>query len=65
MGTLYFQEYAALDFSEQQGTNGAVLVHVIGGTGAWDGATGYITLSGYFHTESTGQWDYQGEVCLP
>ncbi len=65
-GTIYFREYAALDLNEQQGLNGGVLVIVTGGTGQWENASGHLALSGYFHTaESTGVWDYQGEVCVP
>lgn len=65
-GSIYFNEYAAIDYEEQNGTNGAVLWYVTGGTGVWENASGYITLSGYYHTdESTGVWEYQGEVCTP
>lgn len=65
-GTINFREYAAIDFTEQNGPNGAVLLLVTGGTGQWENASGHIALSGYFHTdESTGRWDYQGEVCVP
>jgi len=65
-GTITFQEYAALDFAEQEATNGAVLLVVTGGTGKWEGASGHIALSGYFHPESfEGRWDYEGEVCVP
>jgi hypothetical protein len=65
-GTLYFKEYGALDFAEQEGTNGAVLLLVTGGTGRWENASGHMTLSGFFHTDaSTGEWDYQGEICVP
>jgi hypothetical protein len=65
-GTITFQEYAALDFSEYVGTNGAVLMVVTGGTGRWEGATGHIILSGYFHLDTfQGEWKYQGEVCVP
>jgi len=65
-GTLNFSEFAAVDFTEQQGPNGAVLLLATGGTGKWENASGHITLSGFFHTdESTGEWDYEGEVCVP
>ena len=65
-GTIAFQEYAALDLAEQERTNGAVLLVVTGGTGKWDGASGHLTLSGYFHTDTfEGVWDYQGEICTP
>ena len=65
-GTLTFREYAALDMTEQGGPNGAVLLVITGGTGQWEGASGHIALSGYFHTDYfEGRWDYQGEVCLP
>lgn len=65
-GTINFNEYSAIDFNEQVGTNGAVLLLITGGTGQWENASGHIVLSGYFHTdESTGVWDYQGEVCVP
>ena len=38
---------------------------VDGGTGAWAGASGYIALYGFFHTdESAGSFAYRGEVCL-
>jgi hypothetical protein len=65
-GTIFLMEYGALDFAEQAGPNGGVLVIVTGGTGQWEGASGHLALSGYFHTdEGTGVWDYQGEVCRP
>jgi len=65
-GTITFKEYAALDSAEQERTNGAVLLVITGGTGQWESASGHIALSGYFHTiPSNGQWDYQGEICLP
>jgi hypothetical protein len=61
-----FTEYGVLDFAEQVATNGAVLMMVQGGTGRWDGATGHVVLSGYFHTDTfESNWDYQGEVCTP
>ena len=65
-GSIFFTEYSALDFSEQAGPNGAVLLLVTGGTGRWEGARGHIALSGFFHTdEQAGEWDYQGQVCVP
>ncbi len=65
-GNLYFKEYTAIDFSENFGHNGAVLIVVQGGTEGWEGATGHIILSGYFHLNVfQGEWDYSGEVCLP
>lgn len=65
-GTINFKEYSAIDFSEEQGLNGAVLLVVTGGTGKWENASGHIALSGFFHlSESTGEWDYQGDVCVP
>ena len=64
-GSINFQEYAALDLASQQGTNGAVLLVVTGGTGRWEGASGHLALSGYFHGDPFGgQWEYEGEVCL-
>ncbi len=66
LGNLYFKEYATIDFSENVGHNGAVLIVVQGGTDGWEGATGHIILSGYFHLNVfQGQWDYSGEVCTP
>lgn len=65
-GTIYFKEYSVLDFTETQGTNGAVLMVIQGGTGDWEGASGHIVLSGYFHlSDMLGEWYYQGEVCTP
>jgi hypothetical protein len=65
-GSLYFNEYSAMDFSEDLGPNGAVLMVVQSGTDDWEGATGHIILSGFFHlSDSQGEWDYQGEVCTP
>lgn len=65
-GTIYFKEYSVLDFTETLGTNGAVLMVIQGGTGAWEGASGHIVLSGYFHlSDYLGEWQYQGEVCTP
>jgi hypothetical protein len=65
-GTMQFTEYAALDVSEQVGTNGAVLMKILGGTGQWEGASGHLVLFGYFHTATDqGEWQYEGEVCFP
>jgi hypothetical protein len=65
-GSVTFQEYAALDKASGQSTNGAVLLVATGGTGRWEGASGHLALSGYFHGDPFGgQWDYEGEVCLP
>jgi len=65
-GSINFSEYAALDFNEQQGQNGAVLLLVTGGTGDWANASGHITLSGFFHTSiPDGEWDYEGDICMP
>jgi hypothetical protein len=39
---------------------------VDGGTGAWEGATGFVALYGHFHLSTgTAEFDYRGEVCLP
>jgi hypothetical protein len=62
-GTLYFDEYSILDTAEQQGQNGAVLMVLTGGTNYWEGASGHITLSGYWHENGQGEWAYTGEVC--
>ncbi len=65
-GTIFFREYSALDFSEEEGPNGAVLLVADGGTGKWQDARGHITLSGFFHLgEMVGEWTYTGEVCVP
>jgi hypothetical protein len=66
-GTIYFDEFTAIDNDEQQGPNGAVLLYVSGGTGQWENATGHIALSGFWHMGPPwdGKWDYQGEVCIP
>lgn len=65
-GELYLKEYSAIDFSENVGTNGAVLIMVQGGTGVWENASGHIVLSGYFHVpQFQGEWSYQGEICRP
>ena len=65
-GSINFQEYAALDLASQHGTNGAVLLVVTGGTGRWEGASGHLALSGYFYGDPFGgQWEYEGDVCLP
>ena len=64
-GTLFFDEYSALDTSEQTGLNGAVLAVVTGGTGSWEGASGHIVLTGYWHDDGQGEWSYSGEVCRP
>jgi hypothetical protein len=65
-GTINFEEYAALDSAEQVGTNGAVLMKIVGGTGKWQGASGHLVLFGYFHTDTeSGEWQYEGEVCVP
>ena len=63
-GKLYFNEYYAIDFTKNIGYNGAVMVMITGGEGNWEGASGNIILSGYFHPlYSQGEWSYQGEVC--
>ena len=65
-GSISFVEYGVVDFGEQVGTNGAVLMMVQGGTGSWQGASGHVVLSGYYHADtSESNWDYQGEVCTP
>jgi hypothetical protein len=65
-GAIDLVEYGTLDFEEQEGTNGAVLMLVLGGTGQWEAASGHVVLSGYFHTDgSESNWRYQGEVCTP
>ncbi len=65
-GTIFFNEYSAVDTDEYDGTNGAVLALVTGGTGRWENASGHVVFSGYFHMNTwTGVWDYQGEVCFP
>jgi hypothetical protein len=65
-GSIDFVEYGTLDFAEQQGTNGAVLLMPVGGTGQWEGASGHIVLSGYFHLDGfESNWDYRGEICTP
>jgi hypothetical protein len=65
-GDLTFSETASLDLAETEGLNGVALLTITGGTGDWQGASGHLLLSGYFHGDTgTGEWDYQGEVCLP
>jgi hypothetical protein len=65
-GSIDFIEYGVVDFSEQVGTNGAVLMMVNGGTGQWEGASGHVVLSGYFHTDTNASnWRYQGDICTP
>ena len=64
-GEIRFSENSAAAVGNQRGTNNATLMTVTGGTGAWEGATGYVALYGFFHTdESAGSFDYRGEVCL-
>ncbi len=63
-GTIRFIENSAGAVGNQRGTNNATLMTVVGGTDAWEGATGYIALYGFFHTdEMAGSFDYRGEVC--
>jgi hypothetical protein len=65
-GDISFSETASLDTAEQDSVNGVALLTITEGTGDWQGASGHLLLSGYFHTSTgTGEWDYQGEVCLP
>jgi len=65
-GNLYFFESSALDTAEQDSINGAALLTIIDGTGAYSGASGHLSLSGYFHSSTgTGEWRYVGEVCRP
>ena len=64
-GEIRFIENSAGAVGNQRGTNNATLMTVAGGTGAWEGASGYVALYGFFHTdESAGSFDYRGEVCL-
>jgi hypothetical protein len=64
-GEIRFVENSAAAVGNQRGTNNATLMTVTGGTGAWEGASGYIALFGFFHTDdSVGSFDYRGEVCL-
>jgi hypothetical protein len=65
-GDITFSETSSLDFAENEGLNGVALLTITEGTGDWQGASGHLLLSGYFHGDTgTGEWDYQGEVCLP
>jgi hypothetical protein len=65
-GDIEFEEYSARDTEVQEGTNGVVLMIVTGGTGYWEGASGLVTMTGYWHdVDGQGQWDYRGEVCRP
>ena len=64
-GSLSFAEAGPIDLAEQVYSNAAVLMTITGGTGIWQGASGHLILSGYWHTDSeSGEFDYQGEVCL-
>jgi hypothetical protein len=38
---------------------------IIGGTGEWSGATGFINATGIFDFASGGTGDYTGQVCTP
>ncbi|MCB0210051.1 MAG: hypothetical protein KDJ52_12015 [Anaerolineae bacterium] len=38
---------------------------IVGGTGAWDKATGYIRAIGTFPAGGNGQGKYVGEICTP
>lgn len=38
---------------------------VVGGNGAWTGATGVIRATGKFTFEDGGTGDYSGEICTP
>lgn len=63
-GEIRFIENSAAAVGNQRGTNNATLMTVVGGTGAWEGASGFIALYGFFHTDdSVGSFDYRGEVC--
>ena len=65
-GTIFFSETSSLDIAEQDSVNGAALLTITGGDGEWQDASGHLSLSGFFHVDSgTGEWDYQGEICLP
>jgi hypothetical protein len=65
-GTLSFFETSTQDTDEPGNLNGTVLMTIIDGTGKWTGATGHIVLIGAFHQDTlTGDWLYQGKVCLP
>jgi hypothetical protein len=65
-GDIRFDEYSLLDQDEQAGQNGVVLSIITGGTDDWEGASGLITLTGYFHASTgQGEWTYRGEICRP
>ena len=65
-GNLYFSETSSLDLAENEGLNGVALLTITGGSEDWQGAGGHLLLSGFFHGDTgSGQWDYQGEVCVP
>lgn len=65
-GNLYFFESSGLDTAEQDGINGAALLTIVDGDGFYSGATGHLSLSGYFHgSTGTGEWRYVGQVCRP
>jgi hypothetical protein len=64
-GQIRFAENSAAAVGNQVGTNNATLMTIESGTGAWAGATGFIALSGFFHTaDAEGSFEYRGEVCV-
>ena len=63
-GTLLWHEDSALDLVNEDAYSTVVLATVTAGTGAWAGAHGHVTMTGYFHASTmTGEFDYHGSVC--
>jgi hypothetical protein len=63
-GDIHFIENSAAAPGFEAGTNNATLMTVVGGTGRWEGATGFIALRGFFHdSTASGEFDYRGEIC--
>lgn len=63
-GTLSCKHTGALQTSAGDGPFVSLCV-ITGGTGAWDGASGYLRITGTFTLLGGGTGTYQGKVVLP
>lgn len=63
-GNLFWHESSATDLVNEDEFSTATLATLKGGTGEWEGVTGHVDLSGFFHTSTfTGEFDYRGVIC--
>lgn len=64
LGTFQADERAFLDLDSGSSNIAATMSEVTGGTGAYEGATGLLTMESTWPNEAKGQL-YQGDICTP